>query len=159
MLMPWGEFDRANDIMEDFRRRVEQLFGEFESSWMHDWGAGLRTASWPRAELRDTGAALTLSAELPGMSERDVHLTVNGQVVTLEGERRDEVPEGYSVHRRERAQVRFARSFTLPCKIDPERVEASLENGVLTVTLPKAPEARPRQIAVRTSERDAREGR
>jgi HSP20 family protein len=69
----------------------------------------------------------------------------------LKGERKVTPPEGYGVHRSERSSYRFARTFELPAKIDADKVEASLEHGVLTVKLPKAAEARPKQITVKAS--------
>jgi HSP20 family protein len=60
-------------------------------------------------------------------------------------------PEGYSVHRQERTASRFSRSFTLPCAVNGDAISASLEHGVLTVTLPKAPESQPRQITVKSA--------
>jgi HSP20 family protein len=103
----------------------------------------------PRVNVWDNGTEFVLEAELPGLSEKDVTIRVNHDVLTLEGERKVEVPEGASVHRRERPSLRFARSFTLPTKVDPDKVTATLTNGVLTVTLARAADAQPRQIPVR----------
>jgi HSP20 family protein len=138
----WGEFDRSFEVLEDFRRRMDRLFDGYGVEGAPTSGHG------PRMAFRDEGSALVLSAELPGLAEGDVKLTVNQDVLTLEGERRVQVPEGYAAHRQERGPMRFSRSFTLPCKVDAEHTQASLRDGVLKVTLPKAPEARPRQIAV-----------
>lgn len=146
MLIRWGEFDRGLNYLDDFRRQMDRLFDDYQT------GVGRGTAAvanWPRVDFRDTGTSLTLTAELPGLSDKDVKLTVNQDVLRLEGERRVEAPKGYAVHRQERAPVRFARSFTLPCRVDPERTVAVVQNGVLTVTLPKAAEAQPRQITVK----------
>ena len=85
------------------------------------------------------------------MTEKDIQLSIHQDVLTLSGERKQEVPQGYFVHRQERAPLKFARSFTLPCKVDPEKSTATLKDGVLTITLPKAPEAQPRQISVKVS--------
>jgi len=70
-------------------------------------------------------------------------------VLSVSGERKVSAPEGHAVHRRERPALRFARSVSLPVKIDAEKVTATVKDGVLTITLAKAPEARPRQITVR----------
>ena len=67
----------------------------------------------------------------------------------MRGERKPDAPQGAFVHRQERAPVKFSRSFALPCKVDPEKSGATLKNGVLTITLAKASEAQPRQIAVK----------
>jgi HSP20 family protein len=99
----------------------------------------------------DAGGNLVLEADVPGMTQKDLRLTVNESTLTLEGERKSDAPEGYSVHRQERGALRFSRSFTLPVKTDSERCEATVKDGVLIVKLPKAKEAQPRQIEVRAS--------
>src|SRR5262245_33986542 len=146
----WGlyDFDRQFErTLADFdavRREMNRLFDGRQSR------AG-RSVGWPRIALFDQGAHLLVRAELPGMKEKDVNISIDQGVLTLRGERSAQALEGYSVHRQERGHYRFGRSFTLPCKVDVEKTKAALENGVLTVTLPKAPEEQPRQIAVRAS--------
>ena len=103
---------------------------------------------FPSLSCADTGASLVFEADLPGLDEKDVQLEVHQDVLTLRGERRQDAPQGWLVHRQERAPVKFSRSFTLPCKVDLEKSTARLKDGVLTLTLVKATEARPRQIAV-----------
>jgi HSP20 family protein len=105
-------------------------------------------ASGPRVHLYDVGNSLVVKADLPGMTEKDVTISLNQDVLTLGGERKADVPEGFAVHRQERAPIRFSRTFTLPTKVDAERAAAVLKNGVLTLTLPKVPEAQPRRITV-----------
>ena len=85
----------------------------------------------------------------PGLSDKDVTLSLNQDVLTLAGKRGADAPKGYSVHRQERAALQFSRSVALPCKVDPEKATAAMKNGVLTVTLGKVAEAQPRRIAVR----------
>jgi HSP20 family protein len=100
------------------------------------------------ASLRDEGEALVLKADLPGLADGDVGLTLEGDVLTVKAERRTEVPEGFRPVRSERPAMRLARSFELPCRVDGDATSASMKDGVLTVTLPKAKEARPRRIPV-----------
>lgn len=145
MFTRWEDIDRSLDFVEVLRRRMDRLFDEFGAV---PNGVVRGAASWPQVQFWDDGAQLKLTAEVPGLSEKDIKLTVNHDTLALEGERKTEVPKGYSVHRQERVPVRFARSFSLPCKVDAEKVQALIKNGVLTVTLPKAPEAQPRQITV-----------
>jgi HSP20 family protein len=92
-----------------------------------------------------------LRAEVPGVAEKDLELQVQENTVSLRGERKEAIPEGHSVHRKERGDFRFARSFQLPSAVAADKVEAHLKNGVLTVTLPKAETAKPRKISVRSS--------
>lgn len=148
----WGLYDFDRDFertLADFdalRREMNRLFDGSSRTL----GAE-RSVGWPRIALFDQGTSLVVRAELPGMNEKDVNLSIDQGVLTLRGERSAQAPEGYSVHRQERGHYRFARSFTLPCKVDVEKTKAALENGVLTVTLPKAPEEQPRRIAVSAS--------
>jgi HSP20 family protein len=129
---------------QDLRRELDRLFVDFER------GAA-EPAAGPTLTVEDRGEAIFLRAELPGMSEKELELTVTGNSLTLKGERKVEAPAGYTTHRNERSTFRFARTFELGTKIDPDKVQASLTNGVLTVTLPKAAESQPKQIQVKAS--------
>lgn len=91
------------------------------------------------------------SFDVPGLLERDVELEVHGQVLTVRAERKHTTPEGFTAHRVERPSFRLAQSFTVPTRVDVERVVARLENGVLTVRLPKAAEAHARRIEVQSA--------
>ena len=161
MLTRWNELglgglDDEMFALHDLRNQMDRLLHDLDRGW----GLRRRTAgdrrpmaatSWPRIALHDDGAELRLWAEVPGLSEKDLDITVEESSLTLRGERRIEAPEGYGVHRQERGNRKFARSFTLPCRIDAEKARAELKDGVLMMRLPKAPEAQPRQIRVRVS--------
>lgn len=110
----------------------------------HDLPSATRVA----ATLRDDGEALVLRADLPGLADGDVGLSLEGDVLTLQAARGSAAPEGFRAVRTERPAVRFARSFELPCRVDGDATSAAMRDGVLTVTLPKAKEARPRRITV-----------
>lgn len=156
MLTFWSDMNplarfgaRRNDAFDDLRREMNRLFFDFESARPAlEREAG---SHWPRVSLDDTGDNLLLRAEVPGVAEKDLELQVEESTVSLRGERKEAVPEGHSVHRKERADFRFSRSFQLPTKVAADKVEAQLKNGVLTVTLPKAEAAKPRKISVRAS--------
>jgi HSP20 family protein len=135
---------------------MDRLFLDFERGWGvgHDpraQGSWTTSAAWPRIALYDSGSELRLRAEVPGLSEKDLDISVEQSSLTIRGERATEAPEGYSVHRQERGNRSFARSFTLPCRVDAERATANLKNGVLEMTLPKVAEEQPRQIHVKVS--------
>jgi HSP20 family protein len=148
-LTGWNELDRELATLDDLRRRMDRLFQDFEGG--RAAGGGFATHAWPRTNLYDDGSELVLMAEVPGMSQKDIQITATGDVLTIAGERPSVAPEGYSVHRSERGQLKFARSFTLPCRVDLEKTSAAVKNGILTVKLAKAPEAQPRQITVKAS--------
>lgn len=146
----WTRFtdmDRSSAVFDELRRRFDRVF--WEDNEPGDGASG--TTSWPRVNVYDEGSSLVLEADVPGLSQKDLRLTVNESTITLEGERKSDAPEGYSVHRQERGPVRFSRSFSLPVKTDSDRCEATVKDGVLIVRLPKAKEAQPRQIEVRVS--------
>jgi HSP20 family protein len=127
---------------------MNRLFFDFESG-LPDFG-GTRDNGFPQVTLEDTGEALVLRAEVPGIAEKDLELHVEEATVSLRGERKDAPREGSSVHRKERAEFKFSRSFSLPVKVAADKAEAVLKHGVLTVTLPKAEAAKPRKINVRS---------
>jgi len=132
------------------------LRNEFErllSSQDRVWGNACYSAPTgsPEVDIIDEGSQLKLSASLPGLSEKDLELQLTAEGVVLRGERKVSVPDGYTARRRERRTYAFERTIRLPMQIDPDKAEASLTNGVLTVTLPKAEAAKPRNIAVRTA--------
>jgi len=143
MLTRWSDIDRSFAGMDEFRRRIDRLFEEFDGG-----AANTSPRAVPPMNFYDQGSRLVLTAEVPGLSEKELKLSLQSDLLTVEGERKVRAPEGYSLHRQERASYQFSRSVSLPCKVDPDSVSASVKNGVLTITLNKAPESRPRQIAV-----------
>jgi HSP20 family protein len=149
MLTRYEDFDRSFATMERLRRRMDRLFDETEAGREGRTVERMWSGGYPRFAFADTGATLELEAELPGIADKGVELTIHKDVLTMSGERKPDAPQGYVVHRQERAPVRFSRSFALPCKVDPEKSVATIKNGVLVVSLAKATEATPRQIAVK----------
>lgn len=149
MLTRWNEFDQTFSMLEDLQRRMNRVFYDYDSPSALRLADDVYSRGLPRMNVYDTGSTLLVRVEVPGMSDKDVKLTLNQDVLTLGGERASDVPKGYSVHRQERAAIQFSRSVSLPCSVDPEKTMAVVKDGVLTVTLGKSPEAQPRQITVR----------
>lgn len=141
------DFDQALGLIDQLRRRMDRVFLDFEPGYT----AELAEGTYPRTNVFDGGNAFVLRADVPGLEDKNLKLTLTNNVLTLSGERRSDAPEGYSVYRQERAPYRFSRSYALPAKVDPEKAAATLKDGVLTVTLEKAAEVKPRQIAVRVA--------
>jgi len=100
------------------------------------------TSFSPRVDVNESETAYEISAELPGLADKDIEITVVDGVLTLKGEKssEQEVNEG-NYYRQERAYGSFERSFRLPDEIEADKVEANFKNGVLTVGLPKSEEA------------------
>jgi len=151
MLSHFDDLDRTFVMMDQLRRRMDRLIDDNEPR--RGRGAEGAERMWsgrfPRLNFTEDAASIALEADVPGLSEKDLVLTIHQDVLSLSGERRSDVPQGYVVHRQERAPVKFARSFTLPCKVDPEKSTATVKNGVLSVVLAKTTEAKPRQIVVK----------
>ena len=127
------------------RRELDRLFGDLERA------PSFAAPSAPGVTFADTGEALTLRAELPGLSEKDIDISVTANALTVKAARKVDAPEGYAVHRRERQSFSFTQSYELPTRVDPEKVQASLKQGVLTLTLLKAAETQPKRVAVSVS--------
>ncbi len=141
-----GDFDHAFtfSMLDQLRRQMDRTFDEYDRT-----AQATSARNYPASNLYDSGSAYVVTAEVPGLTQKELEITATQDVVTVAGERRNDVPEGYSVHRSERPSIKFKRSFAMPARIDPEKVAATLADGVLTLTLEKAAEVKPRQISVR----------
>jgi HSP20 family protein len=104
---------------------------------------------YPPINVYDVGEGYILSAQLPGVAPEDVELSITGETLTMRGERKR--PEGVkddNYRRQERPMGRWARTITLPDRVENDQVSASFSNGILSVRLPKAESAKPRHISV-----------
>jgi HSP20 family protein len=155
MLSRFTSFDRTAALMDELRRRMDRAFDDFPAPFApagtFDDPWSLSEATWPTVNLYDTGTSLLYTAEMPGLTTKDVQIQLENDVLTVTGERKIQVPQGYKAHRRERPSASFTRSFNLPVKVDADKITATLKDGVLTLDLPKAPEVQPRQIAIRAN--------
>jgi HSP20 family protein len=143
MLMGWTDFEQTLRTFDRWQRRVERdVFA--------DWGRRARVA-WPPTNVFETKEAFVVKADVPGLAQQDVSVTVEDDVLVLRGERKVDAPAGYRAHVHERAAIAFTRRLPLTARVDANAVTATLEHGVLTVTLPKAKDALPRQIAVKAT--------
>jgi HSP20 family protein len=135
------------DELSSARREMDRVFDRFFNQPVTQ---GL--AVWaPAVDVRETNDELHVSAELPGLKPEDVSVTVENGVLTISGEKKQEVQEGKEegdYYLFERRYGRFERSFTLPRSVSADRVKARFENGILTVSLPKAEEAKPRKVQI-----------
>ena len=136
------------------RREVDRLFEDFDRDFwlapfrrpLHDIEPVLRrNLNWgatPAVDIVDKTDAYQVIAELPGMDEKHIEVKLANGALTIKGEKQDEREEKKKdYHLRERSFGSFERSFSLPDEVDADRIEASFAKGVLTVTLPKKPEA------------------
>lgn len=103
----------------------------------------------PPVDIAEDKDRIVLTAELPGFTEDQIEIQMEGGVLTLRGERKfEEEKEGRNYHRVERSYGQFVRSFTLPNNVDRDRIQATFHNGLLEIALPKREEAKPRQIRI-----------
>lgn len=130
--------------------RMNRIFDEVFGTWPAFEAHPVHRLA-PRLDVRETDTALEVSAELPGLGQEDVELLLTDDVLTLRGEKKStrEGTEG-SFHLMERTYGRFERSIRLPCPVQADAVEATFSKGILTVTLPKSPEAATRRIEVKS---------
>jgi HSP20 family protein len=138
-----------NRGLNSLQREIDRVFDAFFPS-DDDRDTTSQQAVWaPRTDLVEGSDAYRIHLDLPGVHRDDVTINYQDNQLTISGERRDErTSETDERVRVERAFGHFYRAFTLPRTVDPEGIEATHENGVLTVRIPKSEESRPRQIDI-----------
>jgi len=133
--------------------RINRIFGDAYTRRLDDGGLTQRGEWLPVVDIfENANQEIVLKAELPGIAREDIDVRVENNTLTLRGERKREsevTQEQY--HRVERSYGAFTRSFSLPSRIDTEKVKAEFKDGVLSITLPVKAEAKPRQIDVAVS--------
>jgi HSP20 family protein len=140
--MPWPTFDRWSNLRDELDSLFElpltglsrqaQLFG--------GWS--------PALDLYQNSDNVVAMVELPGMKKEEIEISLHDGVLTIAGERKHEGGNGQDAERTERYVGKFRRSIALPVQVDATKVTATYRDGILTVTLPKAEEAKPKQIQV-----------
>lgn len=156
-LLPWRRKreetslsrELANPILE-LHRRMDELFNDFlEGFGLTRWpftDSGERLTMAPSVDVSETDDEITVSADVPGMDEKDIEVTLDNDVLVLRGEKKREREEKKrNYHLVERAYGEFCRRIPLPSSIDPDKVKARFAKGVLTISIPKKPEARSRE--------------
>lgn len=150
-LIPWSRQQQTTvpsmmgerdwNPVSTFRREVDRLFDDmFRSPVFGGFGSG--TVNWPSIEVTDNDREVLVTAEVPGMSEKDVELLLDNGILTIRGEKKGKRDErGYS----ERWYGRFERQIPLPVSVEQDKCKADFHDGVLTVHLPKSAEAEDRK--------------
>lgn len=140
----WG-WQSPFEEMEAMRRRIDQLNRIFTGDETTRRGAGV----FPLLNVTEDADNYYVRAELPGMKADELDISITGNSLALAGERKIAAETGEAkYHRREREGGKFSRVIELPDHVDPDKTDAKMAHGVLTVTLPKAETAKPRQIKV-----------
>ncbi|NDC53565.1 MAG: Hsp20/alpha crystallin family protein [Planctomycetia bacterium] len=154
-----------------FAHPLDELRDEFDRLWgglvaappLHGWASPPARSAFPAVNVRETDDAVIVEAEVPGLDSGAVDVAATGDELVLSGSRPEatetcaqappgngERKQGVTWHRRERGSGRFERRLKLPVAVDAAKVQAQLVDGVLTVTCPKAPEAQPHKVQVRS---------
>lgn len=142
-LVLWPSLDRWTSLRDDLNSLFESPF------WSGVGRAGQLFSGWsPALDLYQNNDNVIAVAELPGMRREDIQISLHDGTLTISGERKRESSTGEKAERTERYIGTFRRSITLPARVDANKVTATYRDGILTVTLPKAEEAKPKQIQV-----------
>jgi HSP20 family protein len=136
-------FRDLSDIQSELNRVFDNFFGR-------PAGTSAMERVWaPAVDMYETKDELVVSAELPGLNEKDIHLSITGDMLTLRGERQwSHEDRQDSVYRSERWFGKFERTLPLPIPVQSDKVRAKYRDGVLTVTIPKAEEIKPKEIKI-----------
>ncbi len=143
--------------MMALRNTMERLMEDVERPlWRAETPEFLRLA----VDVSETDDSFIVKASLPGINPEDLDISMTDNVLTIKGEiKMEEEKEGEKYHIRERRYGRFMRSLTFPVPVDADKIEATYENGVLTLVLPKAEEAKPKKIEIKTNGHKVIEGK
>ncbi len=136
------------DILS-MQREINRMFDDFFRSDRDE--SSLFAPTWrPAVDIVEEDNAYVAKVELPGINKDDVKITMQDNVLTIRGEKKEEKKgKEENLHRVERYYGSFQRSFTLPTSVKSDKIEAEYKDGILTITMPKAEEAKPKQIEVK----------
>ena len=147
-LIPWNGGNTAPAMREDspplvrFQRELNHLFDDFFGGSLSGWANGGMDVN-PRVDISETENEVVVSAELPGMDEKDIDVTLAAGTLLIKGVKKSEQEDkGKNYYRMERSYGSFQRSIPLPVEVDSTQVEATFDKGVLKVRLPKSADAR-----------------
>ena len=146
VLTPWSGFGRLSDLRDGIDRLFDSPLAELAQT------SQLLSGWTPALYVYEDKENLTVKAELPGMKKEDISVSLHDGSLSISGERKSETKhEDAEVCRAERFFGRFQRTVTLPAPVAVDKIKASYKDGILTVTLPKTEEAKPKQIDVSVS--------
>ena len=155
-LIRWEPVRELNTIQSEMNRLFNTFF---ETTGNQGAGQGTARRWLPAMDLVEREDEFVLKADLPGLSENDVNIELEDSVLTISGQRRSEHEDRKDgFYRLERASGSFSRSLTLPDGVDPEKVQASFDRGVLEVRIPKPEQRKPRKVTISAGGNAAIEG-
>jgi HSP20 family protein len=136
----WDPFREVGDLQSEMHRMFDGFFGRSLPGLDRVWA--------PAVDVFETKDDLVVTVELPGLSEKDIHLSITGDVLTIKGERGMASTSPENAYRSERWYGKFERSLSLPIPVQADKVKATYRDGVLTINLPKAEELKPKAIKI-----------
>lgn len=137
-----GYGDPFHVLRSDMNRLFDRFTGGSFPSLPHLFGSAAKSAVFPDVDVRESGNEIVIEAELPGVEEKDLSVSIRNGMLTIQGEKKFEHEEEKDNYQRmERYYGSYQRAISLPDSIDEEKIEAKLDNGVLTIKLAKRPEA------------------
>ena len=140
----WPDDKNPSDVFSNLHQEIDRVFDQFAGSRLRPFGdlmAGNGKLS-PRVNLTETETEIEVTAELPGVEEKDIDVSLNDDFLTIKGEKKMDTEKSEDDYKMvERSYGSFERSMRLPCEVNFDKVNATFKNGVLTIKLPKSPEA------------------
>ncbi len=131
----------------DMQREIDRIFDRFRGDF---WNEEESKSLMPAVDIIEKEDDFCIKVEIPGVDKKDVKITVQDDVLTIKGEKKkEEEKKGENYYRVERCYGTFQRSFTLPSSVASDKIDASYDNGVLTIMIPKLEEAKPKEIEVK----------
>jgi HSP20 family protein len=141
-MMPWRPFRSLSNLQEEVNRLFDDFWGRRKTGEMGRFIT-------PTIDMEETEKEIILKAEIPGIDPEDVDLSISGNNLIIKGERKQErEEEKKNYHLKECSYGAFYRSVPLPAEVELDKVAANYKKGILSITLPKSPEALPKQIKI-----------
>jgi HSP20 family protein len=138
-----------NVLREDVDNLFNLAFGRLLQPFGAEPSTQLLEGWFPAVDIYEDKDTVLVTAEVPGMQKEAIDISLHDSFLTVSGERKQESrQDGGGTYRSERSLGRFQRTISLPCRVDAEKIKATYTNGVLTISLPKAEEAKPKQIPI-----------
>lgn len=139
-----GRTEPRTGLLEEVEDAMSRLWDMGGNGWTFG-------TSIPSLDISETDKAVEIKLDLPGVTAKEIDIRLNGNLLTVSGERKEEQEKkGKTCHRVERRYGNFSRSITLPCPVQEDEIAAEYRDGVLSITLPKTDEAKARKISVKS---------
>ena len=142
-LVRWSPFRNLVSIQDEMNRMFNSHFGKLPEQ------EDQSTLWYPLVDISESADEITVTAEVPGMKKEDIKISIQDNILTMQGEKhKDDVENDKSYHRLERMFGSFERSFSLSTSVQRDKVKAKYKDGILTISLPKSEDAKPKEIDV-----------